>query len=226
MVAGPCRRRARDARGCKAVGRTGRARARAGLGHVARTRHSTAGRARVPRRVLTRDVGAVALIERAGVAVRRARRPRALLRVGRAAGPVAGAVLRRVALARARAAHRARRQEAVGRTGRAQLGRAPCGVAWTRHPPARPPRVPRRVLTGVVGAVALIERAGVAVRRARRPRALLPVGRAAGPVAGAVLRRVALARARAAHRARRQEAVGRTGRARPRAGLGDVAWTR
>src|SRR5439155_252130 len=178
---------------------------------------------RVCRRVLTGVAGAVALIERAGVAVRRARRPRALLRVGRAAGPVARAVLRRVTLARARAAHRARRQEAVGRTGRARPRAGLRHVARSDDRPAGRPRGPRRVLTGVAGAVALIERAGVAVRRARRPRALLRVGRAAGPVARAVLRRVTLARARAAHRARRWEAVARAGRARPRAGLGHVA---
>src|SRR5207249_12302057 len=100
-------------------------------------------------------------------------------------------------------AHRARRQHAVGRTGRARPRPSFPARRSSDLATAGRPRVPRRVLTGVAGAVALIERAGVAVRRARRPRALLRVGRAAGPVAEAVLRRVALALARAAHRARR-----------------------
>src|SRR5207247_11138618 len=47
--------------------------------------------------ILTRDARAVALVERAGVAVGGARRARSLLRVGRTVRPVAWAVLRQVA---------------------------------------------------------------------------------------------------------------------------------
>src|SRR5207253_616388 len=63
-----------------------------------------------------------ALVEAARVAVVGARRPRRRLRIRRAAGTRAGAVVGRVTLARRGAAHRARRLERVGGTDGARAG--------------------------------------------------------------------------------------------------------
>src|SRR5439155_15172270 len=122
-----------------------------------------AGRPRVPRRVLTRDARAVALVERAGVAVGGARRARSLLRVDAAGRPVAWAVLRQVTFPCRRPALDTRGFKAVGRAGRARAGAGLGHVARTRRRTARRPRVPRRVLTRDARAVALVERARVAV---------------------------------------------------------------
>src|SRR5207253_537515 len=111
----------------------------------------------------TAVAAAIALVERTGIAVRGARRPRALLVVGGAVRASAGAVLRQVALPCRRAAHRARGLEAVGRAGRARAGAGLGDVARTRRRAARRPPVPRRVLTRHAASVALIERAGVAI---------------------------------------------------------------
>src|SRR5439155_1242510 len=111
----------------------------------------------------------------------------------------------------------------VGRAGGARPGTRLVRVAGAGRGAAERARVARRVLASVACPVALIERARVAVARARRPRRLLRVGRAARAVARAVLGQVALAGRHAADGARRGEAVGGAGRARARAGLRHVA---
>src|SRR5204863_3587894 len=97
-VPSACRRPQLETGGVNAGGRAGRARGGAGVGLAARARRRAAGRPRVPRRVLTVDARAVALVERAGVAVGGARRARRLLRVGRTVRPVGWAVLLQVTL--------------------------------------------------------------------------------------------------------------------------------
>src|SRR5207249_3051389 len=90
--------------------------------------------------------------------------------------------------------------------------------------PALRPGVARRVLTGVVGPVALVERAGIRVLGARRGARLLLVaraGRARG--AGAGLGLVALARRRAADQGARPHHVARAGGAGTGAGLVGIA---
>src|SRR5436309_3321145 len=121
-----------------------------------------------------------------------------------------------------RPAHRAGRRLRVGRAGGARPGTRLVRVAGAGRGAAERARVARRVLASVACPVALIERAGVAVARARRPRRLLRVGRAARAVARAVLGQVALAGRHAADGARRGEAVGGAGRARARAGHSHV----
>src|SRR5207253_4456633 len=80
--------------------------------------------------------------------------------------------------------------------------------------------VPRRVLTGVARAVALVERAGVAVGGARRAARLLRVGgTCAARRPGTILRHVALAGSRPTHEAAGFEHVGGAAGARPRAEL-------
>src|SRR5204862_423490 len=69
------RRPTHRARGLLGVGRAARARAVAALGRVAGARRRPAHRARVARRVLARIAAAVALIERARIAVVGARGP-------------------------------------------------------------------------------------------------------------------------------------------------------
>src|SRR5207253_649694 len=88
---------------------------------------------------------------------------------------------------------------------------------------AHRPGVPRRVLAGVVAAVALVAAARVAVVGARRPRRDLRVGRAGGAAAGAEIGRVTLVHRLAAHRARRLDGVCRPHGAAVRAGLVLVA---
>src|SRR5205823_3169890 len=82
------------------IGRTDRARARAGLRHVAVARRRAARRARIARRMLAGVARPVALIGAARIPIVRARRARRALRVRRAARPGPRAHLRRVALAR------------------------------------------------------------------------------------------------------------------------------
>src|SRR5439155_271307 len=143
-------------------------------------------------------------------------------------------------------------RRAGGAGPRAALG----DIAFARRRAAHGAAVPRRVLTGHVGAIALVQGAGVGVRRTGGRRRLLGVRRAGGAGAGAALGDVALARRRAAHRARvprrvlaggvravagirgadvavvgargpvRLEGVGRAGGAGAGAGLGHVALPR
>src|SRR5438034_1104779 len=80
-------------------------------------------------------------------------------------------------------------------------------VAVGRGRPADGARIAGRMLTAGVRAVALVQRAGIGVRRAGRPGRLLGVGRARGARARAGLNGVALARGLAAHRARGRHRV-------------------
>src|SRR5206468_1496897 len=146
------------------VVRTRRASAGTGLGHVTLVDRGAADGARVARRVLARVAGAVALVQRAGIGVRRAGRPERLLGVGRARGARARAGLSGVALARGRAAGGAR----VARRVLAGGARA---VA---------------LIEGARVAIVRAGRAGVASgMRARRARAAAHVGGAGVAVVGA-----------------------------------------
>src|SRR6185436_14448886 len=73
-------------------------------------------------------------------------------------------------------------------------------------------------------AVALVERAGIAVGRAPRAARNLRVRGTAGARPGAAFGDVAFAGRGATHGRARQQTVGRTGRAHAAAGLGDVAY--
>src|SRR5439155_636024 len=221
------RRRAAD-KGARPhhVARAGGAGAGAGLvgiAHVARA--VAADRPGIARRVLTRIARAVARVGRTGVAVIRAGRGGRLLRVGRAARPGdAGAGLGVVALARRRAADDRARRRRRRRAGGAGAGAVLLGVAdVARARVADRARVARGVLAVIVGPVALIERAGVAVVGARRAGRLLPVGRAMRARAGAELRRVALVHRRPTRGGRGFEGVGGADVAAPVAGRGHVA---
>src|SRR5207247_7465484 len=222
-ITDPGRRAAHRAGGLEAVGRTRRAGTGARLRHVADARRRAAGRARIARRVLARHAGAVALVERAGVAVGGARGTGRRARIGRAARARARAVLGGITDPGRRAAHRAGGLEAVGRTRRAGTGARLRHVADSRRRAAGRARIARRVLARHAGAVALVERAGVAVGGARgtgrRPR----IGRAARARARAVLGGITDPGRRAAHRAGGLEAVGRTRRAGTGARLRHVA---
>src|SRR5206468_511568 len=89
------------------------------------------------------------------------------------------------------------------------------------------PAIARRVLAGVLGPVALIERAGLRVVGARRAARLLRIGWARlARHPGARLDEVTLAGGRPAHRAAGRNDVGRTALARSVAGLGQVALAR
>src|SRR5207249_1328183 len=201
------------------VGGTVRTRAGAVLGHVADTGRSTAldeGRQEAVRRAgrarsrACLDVVAGARrrpADRAGVA------GRVLAGVARAVALVEAA---RVAVARAR---RPGRLLGVGRAHRARAGARLAQVALAGGPAAHRPGVAGRMLAGVARAVALVEAARVAVARAGRPRGTLRIRGTGGGRAGAVLRRVALARRAAADGRRRLEGVGRADRARPGAAL-------
>src|SRR5207249_8162274 len=103
----------------------------------------------------------------------------------------------------------------VGRAHPARAGARLAQVALAGGPAAHRPGVAGRMLAGVARAVALVEAARVAVARAGRPRGTLRIRGTGGGRAGAVLRRVALARRGAADGRRRSEGVGRTDRARP-----------
>src|SRR5439155_1523689 len=136
----------------------------AALGEVALARRRAAHGARVPRRVLAGHVGAVALVQGAGVGVGRAGGAGRLLDVRRAGGGGAGAALGDVALARRRAAHRAR----VPRRVRAGVGAAVAPVEGARVGVGRA-RGPGRLLgvgrTGGAGAGAAL--GDVALARGR-----------------------------------------------------------
>src|SRR5207247_10089 len=222
-ITDPGRRAAHRAGGLEAVGRTRRAGTGARLRHVADARRRATGGARIARRVLARHAGAVALVERAGVAVGGARGTGRRARIGRAGRARAGAVLWRIALARRRPADRPRGLEGVRRARRAGSGAVVRHVAVAGRRAAGGPGVAGRVLAGIVRPVALVAAAGVAVVGARRPGRVLRVGRTGGARSGAVLRRVALARRGAADGRRGLEGVGRAGGARARAGLVHVA---
>src|SRR5206468_2421297 len=137
---------------------------------------------------------AVALIERAGVAVGGARRAARLLRVGWAcAARRPRTIVRHVALAGGAPAHKAAGLHSVGRAAvarpRAHLV-VITGVARARAARSLPTRRPADL--GDARAVALIERAGVAVGGARRAARLLRVdGACAARRPGTILRHVA-----------------------------------
>ena len=134
------------------------------------------------------------------IGARRVRRPGAdvaLAAVRRRAGV---AVVARGAV-RCRAVGRAVVVDAVARLG---------DVTGSRRRAAGHAGVPGRMLTGVAGAVALVEGARVLVGGAREPARPLGVGRAARVAAGAGVRHVALAGRRPADRRRGGERVGRT----------------
>src|SRR5439155_3745685 len=129
--------------------RTGGTGPRAGLRDVARPRRRPAHRARVARRVLARIAAAVALIERARIAVVGAHGPTRLLRIRRTRGTRARAGLRQVAHARRRAAHGAGGLEDIGGTGRSAPGAELRRVA----DPGRGAALGRRGLEGIGRAV-------------------------------------------------------------------------
>src|SRR5205823_2099397 len=175
-------------------------RSRTGLCHVALARRRPAHGAPVAGWMLAAGVGAVAGIRGAGVAVVRARRTRVPGRMrarrARAAAHVGGAGIAVVRTGRAV------RLENVAGTGGAASGAALGNVTFASGRSTHGARVARRVLAGVVGAVALVEGARVAVRGAGRPTRLLDVGGAGGARARAGLGEVTLRRRRAADRAR------------------------
>src|SRR5207248_2792014 len=179
--------------------------ARAGVRHVAGgSVGRAADRAGVPGRVLAGVVRAIALVEGARVAVRRAAGARRLLQVGGGAGcGGARAGLGYVALIRCAAADRRRRLEQIIGTGgtraRAGLG----DIAEVGSGAANRAGVAGRVLAGVVSAVALIEGAYVIVRLARRAGRLLRVGAVDGGARASI----------------RHVAGGSVGRAADRAGV-------
>src|SRR5439155_1105784 len=246
-VAFACRPAADGGGRLEHVGRARAAHTRAGLRQVAGAGRRTAGRPRVPRRVLAGVARAVARVGgargavvgagRAGTAAEvigvgvangaAAERGRGLEGVGGAGAAAARARLGRVADAGRRPADgprvarvvNARRRAAstvalvgrahvavvracrpcrlddVGRAARARAGAQVLDVALVRRRPADRPRVARRVLAGHASAVALVERAGIRVRGARRAVRLLRVGGTdLADDAGAVLREVAFAR--------------------------------
>src|SRR5206468_9221210 len=103
------------------------------------------------------------------------------------------------------------------------VGQRGHGAGADRGPALRP-GVARRVLAGVVGPVALIERACIRVLDARRAARLLLVRRAGlAREAGAGLGLVALARRRAADEGARPHHVTRAGGAGAGAGLVGIA---
>src|SRR5439155_632133 len=110
------------ARGLEGIGGAHGARSGTGLVHVAVTRGGPAHRPGVPGRLLAGVAAAFSLVPSARVAVPGGRRPRRGLRIRRAAGTRARAVVRLVTLARRGAAHRARRLEGVRRAHGARAG--------------------------------------------------------------------------------------------------------
>src|SRR5439155_2974021 len=142
-------------------------------------------------------LGGVALIRRGPAlgAQRRKTVRRAVVR-----GAIAG--LGQVADARGRAAHGARRLLGVGRAGRARAVAALGRIAGSRRRPAHGAGLARRVLADIAAAVALIERARIAVVGAHGPTRLLRSRRTPRTRARPGLPRVAHARRRAAHRGR------------------------
>src|SRR5439155_25547654 len=145
---------AHEAAGLEHVRRAAGARPRAHLVSITEgARARAAQRPPVPRRVLTRHVGAIALVERAGVAVGGARRAARLLRVdGACATRRTWTIVCHVALAASPPTHEAAGLEhvrrAAGARPRAHLVRV-TEVARARA--AQRPPVPRRVRTRHVG---------------------------------------------------------------------------
>src|SRR5439155_323198 len=217
--------RARAARRHLRIDRAVGAGAVAGLGGVAlihrRPTLGARGRQTVRRAVSTRPVAALGHV--AGARGRRAHGAGRLLGFGRPGAPRAAAALRWVT--------GPGRGAALDRRGLEDIGRAVVGdavaafrdVARARRRPAHRARVARRVLAGIAAAVALIERARIAVVGARGPTRLLGIRRTPGTRARAGFRQVAHAGRRTAHGAGGLERIGRTGRARPVAGLGHIA---
>src|SRR5439155_880665 len=162
---------------------------------------------------------AVAGVGRACIAIVGARRARGDLRVGRAGGAGAGAVLRGVTLPGGDTTNGEAREEVVRRARAARPVAVFGDVARARRPAAHRPGVPRRVLTRSVRPVASVGRADVAVVRARGAGRRLVVRRTRGARPGAVLRRVALPARRPADYGRWRERVGGTRRGRAVAGL-------
>src|SRR5439155_814086 len=187
------------------IDRAGGARPRADLVHVARTGRAAAHGTRVPRRVLTGVVRAVALVATARVTVVRAGRACRPLDILGAAGIATRAELRRIALARGGAAAAEVRLEGIGRAGGARSRAGLVHVTGTGGRAANGPGIPRRVPAIIARAVALVAAARVAVVGAGRSVDLLGVGRAVRSVARAELAQVALAGRRAADGARRPE---------------------
>src|SRR5207253_596300 len=141
-----------------------------------------ADRARIAGRVLAARRRAVALIDGAGISVRRARGARRIPGVGGTARTAAGAVLGGIALAGGATALGRRRLERVRRTHRARAGAALRHVADAGHGAAFRARVAGRMLAVVVGAVALVEAARVTVLAARGAGRHLGVRGAVGTV--------------------------------------------
>src|SRR5439155_106521 len=227
-VALAARRPAGGRRRLESVVRARAARSGAELVEVAIARRGAADRPGVTRRVLAGIARAVTGVGGADVAVIRAEGAPRLLGVGRARlarQPAAG--LGDVALPGRGPAGEHVRQHDVRRAGAAHAGAHLVRIARiARARPADGAGVARRVLAGVVRAVAEVGRADVPVVGARRARRRLGIRRAARPGPGAHLRRVALARRGAADDEARLEHVVGTRAARPRAGLVDVAGPR
>src|SRR5439155_356727 len=122
-------------------------------------------------RILTGEARAVALIQRARVAVVGACRSSRPHQVGGTGRAVPGAELRAVAGPGRCPTLEAGRREAVRRTRRARTVAVLGEVADAGRRAAQGPGVPGRVLAGCVRAVALVEGAGVAVNGAGGARA-------------------------------------------------------
>src|SRR5207244_9736565 len=140
------------ARGGERFGRTLVGDPVAGLSDVTRSGRGTTHRSRVARRVLACGARAVTLVDRAGVAVVRARGCGGLGGVGRAARAAAGAELGDVTLACGGAALGRDRREGVDRAGDAcpvtGLGRVARTSRGPAHRALRSPRVDRAVRAG------------------------------------------------------------------------------
>src|SRR5439155_3284199 len=180
---------------------------------VARARRRTTDRPGVACRVLAVVAAAVTRVGGARVAIVGAERAGGLLGVGRAWLPgQAAAGLGDVALTGRGPAGEEVRQHDVRRAGGAYAGAHLVGIA--RVPGAGAAdraRIAGSVLAGVVGAVAGVGRARVAVVAAGGARRALGIRRATGARAGAVLGRVALPRRGPALGERGQKTVRRAG---------------
>src|SRR5262249_20162396 len=145
----------------------------------------------------TAVVHAVAALGKVAVARRRTADARAL-RIRRARGARPGAVLRRVAAARRGTALERRGLEDIVRAGGARSGARLRDVADARRAAAGRAPVPRRMLTGSVRPIALIERADVAVVGTGGAGRFLCIRGARRTGAGAALGEIALTRSGAA----------------------------
>src|SRR5439155_13596969 len=209
------------------VRRTGGPRPIAGLRHVAgaggRAAEEGAARAREAVGRAGRTAAGAVLGDVARAGGRPADGARGLEGVGRTCRRRAGAVLRDVAGAGGGPADDRRRLEGIGRAGRARPVARLVDVARACRSPAHGAGVPGGVLARIARAIAGVRRARIAVVRAPGAGAHLGVARAGRARARAVLGGIALPRGGAAHDEARQEAVRRTGTARPVACLVHVA---